>query len=220
MSTVMRGSVDAAAVMFHAGSMNGFAEDFVTQPDLLDAYARVTDAVGVLVDAVGPNQLDDPTPCTQWSVNRLITHLADVNHEYAELAESGAIPARTPDYPDAPQAFPVQVARARAAFARPGFFDTVLATPVGPQPGTVSVQHVINELTVHGWDLAKALGHSTDIVPDVAENSLASWKAFFVDFPRSAMSGNFNAEREAPDAPPADRLAAYLGRDLGWTRGE
>lgn len=195
--------------------MTDFADSYVTEPDPMAAHQRVIAEVGALIASARPEQMDDPTPCGDWNVRRVIAHLADTNDLYATLASTGSMPSEIPTYEDPVAAFPEQAARAHEAFAAPGYLDEVRPTPIGPQPGKVAVQHVVNEMVAHGWDLAKGLGASTDLVPDIAARSLESWKAFFAGFSRSMMSFNFATEHEAgPTATNADRVAAYLGRKI------
>lgn len=196
--------------------MADFADTYVTEPDPMAAYDRVVENVGTLIASVKPEQMDDPTPCGDWDVRRLVAHLADTTDIYATLATTGDMPEEIPTYEDPVAAFPIQAARTREAFSAPGYLDEVRPTPIGPQPGKVAVQHVVNELLAHGWDLAKAIGASTDLVPDIARRSLESWKAFFDAYPRAMMEANFDGEREttAAEGTDADRVAGYLGRGV------
>lgn len=194
--------------------MSDFVDAYVTEPDPLTAHARMVGAVGTLITSVGPEQMDDPTPCGDWTVRQVIAHLADTNDIYATLAATGDMPSDIPAYEDPVAAYTEQTQRAMAAFAALGYLETVKPTPIGPQPGKVTVQHVINEMLAHGWDLARAIGEPTYLEPDIAANSLASWKAFFEAYPRSMMS-NFAEEQPVPEgATNADRVAGYLGRKV------
>lgn len=189
-------------------------DGYLTLPDPLAAYDTITAEVGALAGTVTAERMDDPTPCAGWTVRRLLRHLAFIGDRYATLAEGAPPPEDEPDYPDPVAAFGAHAARARAAFARPGYLTEVAPTPIGPQPGAVTVQHVVNELTTHGWDLARALGVSTDVAPQLAPRALASWRSFLDGATRDG--GPFGPERPAPSgATEADRLAAYLGRDAG-----
>lgn len=189
-------------------------DGYLTLDDPLAAYDTITAEVGALAGTVTPQRMGDPTPCDDWTVRRLLCHLAFINDRYATLAEGAPIPEDEPDYADPVAAFGGHAARARTAFARPGYLTEVAPTPIGPQPGAVTVQHVVNELTTHCWDLARALGASTDLAPDLARRVLASWRSFLDGMPRDGSP--FGPERPAPaGATEVDRLAAYLGRDAG-----
>ena len=68
----------------------------------------------------------------------------------------------------------------------------------------------------HGWDLARALGQSTDLAPDLAAGLLAGAKmAIPPSFRGEEGKAAFGAEQTAPDgACAADQLAAFLGRTV------
>jgi uncharacterized protein (TIGR03086 family) len=194
-----------------------FAVRYVTLRDPLKAYERTADAVGRLVTGTSADQLGNATPCPGWTVRDVVNHLVETLDMYGALASRGAMPVEGEQrfYDDPIATFATMAASCRAAFAVPGFLDVVADTPIGPQPGRAVVQHVVNELTVHGWDLARGTAASTDLVPDVAEAAIASWRAFFDNWDRAQLSFNFLEEQPAPEgASPADRLAAYLGRTV------
>jgi len=68
------------------------------------------------------------------------------------------------------------------------------------------------DVLTHAWDLAAATGQSTDLDPEVATKMLAVARK--VVQPAFRGPGRpFGAEQPcSPDRPPADRLAAFLGR--------
>ncbi len=170
--------------------------------DVLDAFNRSLAEVDALVGAVTPAQLGDPTPCAEWDVRALLNHLILVNPLYAAMAEGQALsPADTDFVGDHHvEAFRRSGRAARAAFSRLGMQEQGYRFPWGEWPGAKIVEHVTNELHIHGWHLA--------------EWSLGSWRAWFGDRPRGA-SGLFDLEQPVPEgAGAADRLAAFLGRRL------
>jgi uncharacterized protein (TIGR03086 family) len=186
-------------------------------PDrVLKSLDRVLTEVEALVRAVRPDQLGAPTPCTRWRVHDLLNHLVLVNLVYVAKIEERPAPDESADVlgDDPAGAFRASADLARVAFSRPGVLDLPCALPWGSVPGYVIVQHVVNELVVHGWDLAKATRQSTDLVPDIAAEALAAWRAWLGGRPRHD-GGMFAPPRPAPvNACAADRLAAYLGREL------
>src|SRR5262249_10844077 len=98
------------------------------------------------------------------------------------------------------------------AFSRPGMLEQPYESPWGEVPGAVMVQHVINELLAHGWDLARATGQGTDLAPEAARSALDVLRAWHG---HARPGGRYAPPQPAPaDANPADRLAAYLGRTV------
>jgi uncharacterized protein (TIGR03086 family) len=77
---------------------------------------------------------------------------------------------------------------------------------------------VADELTVHGWDVARALGEPYRADPDV----LAAARRFLEQFASpDAPAGPevaFGPSRPAaPGAPALDQVLALAGRDVDWT---
>jgi uncharacterized protein (TIGR03086 family) len=68
----------------------------------------------------------------------------------------------------------------------------------------------------HGWDLARAIGHHTDLDPELAGELLAQARDTIGDAYRGRDGvALFGPKVEAPSgACPADRLAAFLGRSM------
>jgi hypothetical protein len=81
------------------------------------------------------------------------------------------------------------------------------------------IDHVIelriSDLLTHAWDLATATRQPTDLDPELAEYVLAFSKQMMS---RPGLRGDgrpFGQERPCGDArPAADRVAAFLGREL------
>jgi uncharacterized protein (TIGR03086 family) len=100
-----------------------------------------------------------------------------------------------------------------AALSEPGVLDQAWAMPSGPTPGDQAATVGIIELQQHGWDLARGTGQSADFDPEVAEAALKAAQQLLGQYGRTP--GVFGDEVEPPDgAPPEDRVAAYLGREL------
>jgi uncharacterized protein (TIGR03086 family) len=181
---------------------------------------RTFAAVQRLVDAVHPDQWTAPTPCTDWDVRQLLNHVANGNVVFAGVADrtrpSGPVSPeeravdRLGDDPAA--GFRATGARMHEAFLTPGFLDGTVDTPMlGEQPGTTVVHMRINELLIHGWDLARAIGRTPDLPEDLAEGALNLWQTRLADRPREGMPFGIPEPIDA-DAPAIDRLAAFLGR--------
>ncbi|HEY6786811.1 MAG TPA: TIGR03086 family protein, partial [Trebonia sp.] len=70
------------------------------------------------------------------------------------------------------------------------------------------------EQLTHGWDLARAIGQSADLDPELADWLLGTARLAITDELRGpAGQALFGPAVEAPaGAGPADQLAAFLGR--------
>jgi uncharacterized protein (TIGR03086 family) len=77
-----------------------------------------------------------------------------------------------------------------------------------------------DELVVHGWDIARAIGRPYGCEPEV----LVAARSFLVQFASpDAPAGPdvpFGPSRRVPDdAPLLDQVVALAGRDPGWSTG-
>ncbi|WP_030410508.1 hypothetical protein [Streptomyces sp. NRRL S-1448] len=72
-------------------------------------------------------------------------------------------------------------------------------------------------MLVHSWDLATALGHPRDLVPDLAESALPVVRELYGSLPRTP-GGSFAPPQEAPrdamrsTASPATSAARGLSQ--------
>jgi uncharacterized protein (TIGR03086 family) len=181
---------------------------------------RLVGAVQRLVDGIGPDQWTAPTPCSEWNVRQLLHHLTNGNVIFASLANGERSPGPiTPEeraidwLGDDPAAgFRATAKVMHDAFMTPGFLEGRFETPfMGEQSGSRIVHMRMNEQLIHGWDLARATGQSTDFPDELAEEALRFWQTGLGDRPRTGMP--FGEPVHLPDdAPAIDRLAAFLGR--------
>src|SRR3954453_8089108 len=77
--------------------------------DTVELLERTTTAAGRVVAGVKPDQLDDPTPCTEWTVRDLLNHMVGTAEMFAGAAvgeKSSSNPFGAPDHVigDDPQA--------------------------------------------------------------------------------------------------------------------
>jgi uncharacterized protein (TIGR03086 family) len=189
-------------------------------PPVVADSDRLFDAFQHLVEGVKPDQWTAPTPCPDWNVRELLQHVTNGNVIFATIATGerppGPITAeeRAVDWlgADASAGFRATGKVMHDAFMTPGFLEGRFETPVlGEQAGTTIVRMRMNELLIHGWDLARATGQPADLPQDLAEGALGMWQTRLADRPRQGMP--FAAPQPvADDAPAIDRLAAFLGR--------
>jgi uncharacterized protein (TIGR03086 family) len=181
----------------------------------LPVYRRAADLAVAIVERVRPDQFDDPTPCTEWSVREVINHVVTGNLFFVHLATGSPPPGGGVDHlsDDPATAFRDSVRAVSAAFEADGFLDRVVPAPFGDTSGGTLVDMRRNELTVHAWDIAKATGQSTDLDPEVVAACTASYTASLRQKNRNATPFG-EVQPAPPGATDADRLAAFLGRTV------
>ena len=64
--------------------------------DIIRLHERALDEAARLVDGVRPDQMGLPTPCSDWGVRALITHLVAGNVRFLGVAEGTPRPERGP----------------------------------------------------------------------------------------------------------------------------
>lgn len=182
----------------------------------VDMYERALKSTGEVVAGTKRNQLDNPTPCTEWTVHELLNHIIGGCLSWAAGADGRVEdPSPTIDRIGEDHAAAYEAA-ARAvidAFRSPGAMERNFTMPWGESPGKMNLGVALADITVHGCDLATATGQDIFVDDDIAEACYEMTTGLMEpkgSFPR----GDAFAEPiEVPDdAPPRDRMLAYLGR--------
>lgn len=158
-------------------------------PDPRDMYARALDQTQTIIEKIEPAQLDDPTPCADFDVRALLSHMVGGLNRAATIGEGGdglAVSVRADGVPDDgwPDAFRRAGARVRAAWADDAKLDTPVRVPWGQVPGRGALTGYVQEVLTHGWDLAKATGQPTERDPELAFFALAGARRVLPPEPR------------------------------------
>ncbi|MBJ7609091.1 MAG: TIGR03086 family protein [Candidatus Dormibacteraeota bacterium] len=173
-------------------------------------------AIDPVMTAVTTDDLDKASPCDGWTVGNVTTHLLNGLNERAAAAAGTGI-ATVDDAAtlnDVPAAWRNTRERLLAALQAPGAMDREVRGPGGRTvPLRMLVKILPIEVMLHGWDIARGSGGSTDLDPQLAARLLETGRPLIAQFGRGTA---FGPEQPAPaDAPAADRLAAFYGRRLG-----
>ncbi|MFJ6854361.1 TIGR03086 family metal-binding protein [Streptomyces sp. NPDC091271] len=180
-----------------------------------------------LIRAVDDRQLDGPTPCPDYAVRELIGHLLGLTVAFRDAAhkKSGPTTGTPPDsaLPALPAdwrtALPPLLDELVAAWRSPAALEGMTRAGGVDLPGQVAGMVALNELVVHGWDLARATGQEFR----ADEGSLRSSEAMLApgDDDRSGPDAIFGPPVPVPaDAPLADRVIALSGRRPDWRPGD
>lgn len=180
--------------------------------DPLVAHQRAQDVFADVLASVRPHHLDAATPCDEWTVRDLIEHVIGGNERVVIRAGLRSEPAARPDGHCA--AHRETAATAQAVFAASGAMTTMFALPVGQVPGSWFIRMRTTDAFVHAWDLAAATGQPTDLDPELATYLLDGTRQHITSALRGP-EGYFGQPQHCDlDRPPADQLAAFLGRSV------
>ncbi|HEY0639627.1 MAG TPA: TIGR03086 family metal-binding protein [Pseudonocardiaceae bacterium] len=181
--------------------------------------ARAAVPLSQLIREVKPDQLDAPTPCSEFDVRGLLGHLLHWGPSLEGAARKESVPPPAGDsWPgdEWSDALAAQLDRIVEAWSRPDAWTGVTRMG-GPMelPASLVGGMVVGELVVHGRDLARATGHEVSWDDELLAYVLG-------EVARSAGQGRelgvYGPEVPVPaDAPLLDRVLGLTGRDPRWT---
>jgi len=188
--------------------------------DTIALLDRALDQTAGLIAAVDTSQAGLATPCAEWDVRALVSHLAGQdlrNFLVAARGESADWRAPADEIGDDwSAAFRDRAESLRTAW-RAADLDRPVAGPGGEAPLRFRADQQITELAVHDWDLVKATGQPAGLDPALAEHGLR-WGRQMLRPEFRGPDKAFGVAVPVPDdAPVYDRLAGWFGRDPGWT---
>jgi len=159
-----------------------------------------------------------PTPCDDWNVRDLVTHVVagqamsvallrgatrDEGIDVLMSAELSSDPVR--QLSDLNNEF-------IAEFNDPDAFTRVCAHPVSDMSGKQLFGFRLGDLTFHAWDLARAIGADETLAPDVVEKLLHDLTPRAGILVASGMFGAGPSGRLGDDASPQQQLLDLVGR--------
>ncbi len=171
-----------------------------------------------------------PTPCSDWTLGELLSHVLGQNRGLSSSACGGGqdLSDWRPHVlgPDPARDIAESAADVVAGFADRGSDRTVWMpeiAPSAPIPARVALLAHLVDTVVHGWDIASSLGR-TYRVPDDILGAAASVAAAVPDGanrvqvdPAGPAPAFGPAVRLPAGADQLDSLLAHLGRNPRWT---
>lgn len=181
--------------------------------------------MATLVSGVTDEQLADRTPCPDYTLGDLIDHVGGLAQAFANAATKnlGDSAAQAPpgDASRLGDAWRTriagQLAELAAAWQDPAAWEGMTRAGGVDLPADVAGQVALNELVIHGWDIARASRQPYRCDPQALEASLDFVTAMSVPGEEAAREGLFGPVVPVPDdAPRLDRVAGLSGRDPNW----
>lgn len=179
-----------------------------------------------VVSGIDDGQLAAPTPCADTPVGRLLAHVDGLSVAFARAAAkepegTGQGPAPEQDHVAAGwrERIPHQLAAMAQAWSDPAAWTGRTRIGGTDQSGEMCGLIGLNEVVVHGWDLARATGQSYSAPDEVTTAALGFVGPTAQQFP-DGVPGLFGPVRPVREgATPLMRLLALTGRDPGWRAG-
>ncbi|WP_030971894.1 TIGR03086 family metal-binding protein [Streptomyces sp. NRRL S-1824] len=187
--------------------------------DLLDRHAEALQLFTDRVHAVRDDQWSASTPCTEWSVRDLVTHLTSEQLWVPMLLTEGRTVAEVGDAFDGDVLGddPVTVwdraaAEARKAFAAPGALKRTVNLSYGDSAADAYCAQMVSDAVVHSWDLSRAIGSDERLPEDLVEFTRREVGPYVKGL---AQTGLFAPPvKTEKGADPQTELLALLGRQV------
>jgi uncharacterized protein (TIGR03086 family) len=184
-----------------------------------------TQQIADLLPAITDDQLTDPTPCTGTSVAALLDHIAGFTLAFTAAAHKAPLD-RAPSAdasnlaPNWRDSIPAGLKELAEAWRDPDAWTGMTGAGGVELPGEVAGVVALDELVLHGWDLARATAQGygcDDPSLDAVEGFVAMTAAPGQEQMRTGLFGP--VVDVADDAPRFDRVLGLAGRDPAWSPG-
>ena len=179
--------------------------------------------VARLTDGVRDEQLTGPTPCDGTLVAGLLDHLVGLTLAFRMAAEKTPLPggpsADADHLPaDWRERLSAQLPALAAAWRDPAAWEGETEVGGVRLPASSIGTIAVDELVLHGWDLAVATGQDYRPDPHALQACLEYVSAMAEPGNEAMRSGQFGPVVPVPaDAAPLDRALGLAGRDPAWT---
>jgi uncharacterized protein (TIGR03086 family) len=194
----------------------------MTLLDLGPAARRMAGLIG----GVSLDSLDAPTPCPKYTLGDLVDHVGGLS--LAFTAEAAKALGHDSSQAPAPQAsrlgddwrvrIPQDLAGLAEAWHDPAAWSGFTQAGGVDLPGEIAGLVALDELVIHGWDVARASGQAYDC-------DLATLEAVYefvapMSVPGQEAQRIFGPVVEVPeDALLLDRVIGLTGRNPAWPIG-
>ena len=179
--------------------------------EALERFRRASAEFTALVENVGDDAWEQPSPCEGWVARDVVGHLVEWVPEF--FFERW--PAATKPIP-AVESSPLVAWRALAEAIETALADDVVArkvadTPMGPLTFEAAVDMICTpDVILHGWDLARATGLDETLNPEEVHRLLVSIEPIGDALEQS---GQYGPRIAVPDGSSEQtRLLALVGR--------
>lgn len=183
-----------------------------------------TQTLSALVQGVGDDQLGAPTPCAGRSLGTMLNHVDEFALAFTAAATKTVPPggSRAPS-PDAARLgadwrtrIPARLADLAAAWREESAWTGMTQAGGLDLPGELAGVIALDEVVIHGWDVAAASGQPFNCAPELLEAVHGFAHGSATQHPEGT-PGLFGPPVPVPDdAPLLHRVLGLTGRDPAW----
>jgi uncharacterized protein (TIGR03086 family) len=171
-----------------------------------------------LLLGIDDHDLTAPTPCVEWTVGDLLDHIMDFTRAFTQVAQKLAeapgtsTPAPRPSADQLPpywrSRLPVLLEDLVTAWKVPAAWTGSAQAGGTTMPATTAGAAAVQEVTVHGWDLARATGQDFAADPRILEA--------LIEFLSHGLDASEPLADDDGEASLLDQVLALSGRDRAW----
>jgi uncharacterized protein (TIGR03086 family) len=184
-----------------------------------EQLSYILPACSALVDRIQVMQMNDPTPCENFTVHDVVDHMMVLGGTFAYMFRGEQPPEPRPSgvYRRVPsKEFRNVMDDLLESVKSPGALERTIESPNGPMDGETFARLVAFDGLVHGWDLASATGQRRALPSDVVDAVASFAHDALADDMRDG--DTFKQPTEAgASAGPIEQLAAFSGRTVPFT---
>ncbi len=183
-----------------------------------------TDVMAALVESVRDEQLTAPTPCPELTVGDLLDHIDGLSLAFTAAATKTP-PAGGSQPPSADVArlgtdwrtrIPQRLTALAGAWREETAWHGMTQAGGLDLPADIAGAVAVDEIVVHGWDLAVATGQNFRCTPELLGAAYGFAKSSADQNPHGT-PGLFGPPVTVPDsAPLLEQLLGLTGRDPQW----
>lgn len=183
------------------------------------------DRMARLLGAVPDDALHGPTPCADTALDALIDHVggfamaftAAARKDLGEMTSQPPVAKPTDLEPGWRDRMAADLAGLADAWQAPEAWEGTTQAGGVDLPGEVAGRVALDELVVHGWDIARSSGQAFDCDEASLQEIEATVRQFRGDN-EGPIPGLFGpVVPVADDAPALDRVLGLTGRDPAWS---
>jgi uncharacterized protein (TIGR03086 family) len=177
-----------------------------------------------LVTGVRDEQLAAPTPCSEASLGDLLDHVDGLSVAFTAAASKTAVEggSQGPSAdasrlgPDWRRRVPERLAALARAWHDEASWTGMTQAGGVDLPGDVAGVVALDEVVVHGWDIAAASGQHFSCDPQLLQATYEFVRSTVAQSPQGSPGLFGPPVPVADDAPLLDRLIGLTGRDPAW----